>query len=252
MSRELSGLRLVTLHNFYGSTHDQSARDLFAGIADLRAKGYGPEYPPNFLPLDSADFVSTHHLICVEEDHRLVPVAGYRTVPAEVLYYYRLALPQLATAQDSSAIGHVRAIEFLQEQHAREDRTLVAANYMTIRKEFRKNESVRRLIKDYLSATMYEETAVLRNASMILAGTLRFKTETLFVKLGYRPLEANGSALGPYPKRSAGGELILPMFSRELSAHARDCYEEMKTTLSQRVVVGSSLELLGLSEKKAA
>ena len=106
-------LRIVTLQNYYNSTHDDEAKHLFHQVAQLRREGYGPDYPSFFLPLDKADFIAQNHLFCVEEGGSLQAIGGFRNVSLGTLDRYRLTLPLLDWTLESEAHDAAAALRRL-------------------------------------------------------------------------------------------------------------------------------------------
>src|SRR5579862_5944618 len=97
----LSKITLVTLDNFYVAAENPMARRIFGELVLLRLRGFGPDYPDTYLPVDAADYVCRQHLFCAGEGENLEPFAGFRQVPPEPL---RPLSPRDAPAQDGTRI----------------------------------------------------------------------------------------------------------------------------------------------------
>ncbi|MBI2606612.1 MAG: hypothetical protein HYW49_11100 [Deltaproteobacteria bacterium] len=246
-------IRLVTLDNAYCAATQPLAKTMFGELLCLRAEGYGSEYPPSFLPLDAADYVVWHHLFCVEEATRLIPVAGFRQVSLKRCDFYQIKMPLLKTAEDANAHRHLLALNAIFSESRQEDMDAVYSAGLTIKKHYRGIRELSAFVRELGAALTYADMLERAVHSYVCAAVLRFKTNIWFQDVGYRPLELNGETLSIIHKVSAGNEPMLLMHLTEISDWAKSCREKHEFLFRKRLVIEpKDAESAGIEEPVAA
>lgn len=226
-----SSIQIVTLDHFYDQSSDPEAQHFFAELIVIRKEGYGPDYPSHFLPMDTVDFIATHHLFCVEENGQLEPVGAFRNLSLKRAEYYGLTLPILRLVHESGSKPHIQWVESLLESHRRTKKDLMYSSSLVIKKEFRKNRQECQNILDLTSCMTHFDLNRFNIGITIGGSALRFKTKPLFEKWGYRASKnPDGSELGPLQKKSAGHELVQLMQLETMSEHTLQCLKTYAKT----------------------
>lgn len=241
---DLMSLRLVTIENFYLNRRDPLAREMFLQMVDVRAEGYGPDYPPNFLPLEAADYVSRQHLICEEPSSgELKAIVGLRVSDLSVLDFYGLKVPLLHSAEVSDATRHVEALRRLIESHRRFGRPLWNNSYFTIRKHLRtakSREGMReflKTLKEFMMAVNNFELLQRPSGGMVTGAVPRFKTLEPYLQLGCERIEFEGEALGSFTNKGAAGEPTIPLYMQKVTAWGTALYEKYSDQIANRIVI---------------
>lgn len=246
-------IRLVTLDNAYRSATQPLAKTMFGELIGLRAEGYGAEYPPSFLPLDSADYVVWHHLFCIEEATRLKPIAGFRQVSLKRCDFYQIKMPLLKTAEDASADKHLMALNTIFSESRAKNSDAVYSAGLTIKKHYRGIKELSTLVRELGAALTYADMLERAVQTYVCAAVLRFKTNVWFQDVGYRPLALNGETLSIIHKVSAGGEPMLLMHLTEISDWAKSCREKHEFLFRKRLIIEpKDAESVGIEELVAA
>jgi len=202
-TRDRLMVKIVTIHNFYKSCTNRLVKELFGEMLLVKQEGYGPDYPESFLPLDSSDFVATHHLLCLEAWGSLEPIAGLRHCVQSVCEPYHVISPLLALVEDAGQEPHISQLRRLIREHRESGRELISSGGFTIKKAKRTDRALSTLLKELVVALMCDDHWKHGNATLIGGGVIRFKTEQLWERSGYKPLL---SPEGPLQSRRARSE----------------------------------------------
>lgn len=244
-------IKIVTLNNFYRSVHDELARRLFVEMLRLKAEGYGPDYPEGFLPIDSTDYVVTHHLICREESGAFVPVAGLRQAHLSVCDHYSFTLPFLALVEEAAGWDQAKVLRGMINDHRVTGKTFISSGGFTIRRDLRSDVASSAYFCELIAALTCMDHVEHGGATMIGGGVVRFKTEKFWGRVGYAPIQTAGRVLPPVHVATANGEVVIAMSLEKPSDWAWNCYEKHRSTLSGREVIGT-LQLPAKAENKKA
>lgn len=234
-------LRIVTLDNAYRAAADSElARNLFGELIRLRSEGYGPEYPETFLPVDKADYVIWHHLYCIEEEGKLIPVSGFRQVSLKRCDFYNIRVPLLETAESAQSSDHVNALNEIFSHHRSRDTDVVYSAGLTTRHQYRGNKELSLFIREMGAALTYADMLERGVSALVCAAILRFKTHLWFKTVGYNPLTLAGKELSAIKKPSAGDEPMLLMHLTQVSDWAKECFSKHKKHLDARIIIAPS------------
>jgi hypothetical protein len=191
MSRK-SELRLVTLESFYDSWDLKSAQDLLLKALVLKLRGYTAEYAPGVLPIDTTDFVGTHHVIGWDSGDSFEPVMGYKSFDLGRCAFHNLTLAPLAII---GVPGHAdtredarTAVRAVIEKGFSEGRRVTYDSSWTIDPEVRKDRALVGRLRELLLTTHVFHTSEVGQFLSVTAGMLRFKTDETFAAWGYRPI----------------------------------------------------------------
>ncbi|MBI5495382.1 MAG: hypothetical protein HY904_10190 [Deltaproteobacteria bacterium] len=231
----MNNLRLITIDGFYPCAESALARQLMGGLVQLRQRGYGADYPSNYLPLDASDFVCTQHLF-VRED-ALEPVAGWREVSLHRCRQHGLELPLLRTVRESGSPDHAAALQELVDAADARGADVVYASGFTVPKALRGPDAVSGTVKE-LVAAMHAADAPHHEGTVRVTGSVpRFRVCTLYASMGYHPMRRAGVELPPFHKASAGGEPVRLLQYTGVTDWSRQCLARHRDVLATRLVV---------------
>ncbi|MBC7693694.1 MAG: hypothetical protein H7222_18150 [Methylotenera sp.] len=233
---EFSRLRFVILDCPYLLSQDSQARDLFSRMVRLKYEGYSAHYGTGSLPLDTTDFIGTHHLICEEREGELHPVLGYKTVSLERCQLFNNPFPALSLAITSKATSHAAKVTEIILASEAKNRGLFYGGGWTMAPHAQADRESAKDLKDRMAAML--TTYHLREAQgeELCLGVLRFKTERYFSKIGYEPLrDAEGEILPTFHLRSLLGEEVQMLHCRNFSLEARQLAKNHEILWNQRL-----------------
>jgi hypothetical protein len=218
-------LRIVCVDNPYECASRKDAREFFADVLKLRLEGYGPDYDHGFLPLDDTDFISRHYFFCVEENGGYRPVGGFRQVSLARCDEYGIEIPLYKLMKALNAHPHAELLRDIIDGHRKRRETLIYSSALTIAKAHRRDRALANLVLELVPALTYCDILDERVVTTIGASALRFKTNAVFERWGYRALEQNGVPLeAVHRPAAAADDYVLCMMLREASAYTKECY----------------------------
>jgi hypothetical protein len=227
--------RVATLDNYYRCVQTPNAGAVFADVVRLRATGFGPEYPPNFLPLDRSDFFARHHVIYWQEQ----PVAAYKQVRLSLCDYYDTEFPLLALARTTGSRCHIEAVERALTGARATGREVCGGGSLSMSLEFRTEHPFSTLeVLDLIAALWCLDHHELDHPLLLTAAARRFKVDRYFRTLGYETIEAAGVPLEPLSVASPRGEMVVLMRADGASQHAEDRLCDYRELLDARERIG--------------
>lgn len=236
----MASVTVVTLDNFYENINEPLARQYFMGNALVRAHGFGPNYPRFTLPIDAADYVSCHHIFCVQDSIGLQPVATFRQVSLRRCDQYHLQPPYLGTTQTSGAKAHCAALQDLVDRCRQDKMDLIYPSGFTVRKDVRSDRDLVALVKELVAALLYLDYHRQTDMRSIAGAALRFGMQPYIEKLGYQPLKWRGKVLPSFAKISAGGEEMIYLELERLSDWTKECFDKHQFVIQSRVLISGS------------
>lgn len=238
----LPKLKIVVLDNFYSNMEDARSREFFLEMLQIRKDGYGPDYPERHLPIDGADFIARHNIICISQSSNLYPVATFLNVDIARYQYYHLSFPILNAAKAIQSAIHINAVESILNQNKHATDKLGYFGGFTIRKQIRRNQALSKKIKELVVGTLYSDFIKNNYIGAFTAGVPRFKTDQVWIKAGYNMLKYNEVALPVMPKFNAEGEPLTLMYAEKMSEWSQQCFEENRRIFQERIHLGTNAE----------
>lgn len=245
---EVLRLHLATLDSFYSCVTNPDAQRLFADMATVRHRGYGPDYPENYLPLDASDYISRLHICYADHGFEQTPVATLRSVSLAACDHFNVTLPLLESARLSGSKVHLDHLESILHTSRAHRTPLLYSSRLTVSKSTRTDRALCERILELAAALVVDDFDLL-GAPLIIAGAaIRFGTLRLLGRWGfYQLLSPLGEKLPPFPKVEAGSEPIQLIALRQPSQYARDCHRANKSLLDSRFTISSVQPALQLT-----
>ncbi|MBC7465670.1 MAG: hypothetical protein H7256_06715 [Bdellovibrio sp.] len=230
----LNKFRFLSLTYPYEMLAEQNVGKLFNQILTLKLRGYQHEYPAGVLPIDTTDFISIHHVVCLELKNELRPVMAFKTTPLSRALKHQINFPALSLAQQAGAPEHAKAVEKIMANCLEEKKELAYASSWTIDPVFRKDKQLRGL----LEASYILGHKDYNIQEVLLGGTLRFKTENIFARMGHTLLKnENDEALPLINVKHLFGEQVVIMHSQKLTPYADECCAPFQAMWDDRIEI---------------
>ncbi len=234
-------LRVVVLEYPTHILSEATPQALLSNLLALRVRGYGKEYPEGVLPLDTYDFIGTHLMVCREENGRLVPISGFRSVFLSTCDFHRLPFPALELIRTAGgATSHEWAVRKILKSCRDEGVSISYESSWTIQPEVRKDRELTNYIRDMLTAVMALHQRDAKVTQSLVCGVLRFKTDQFFKGMGFIPLDFMGSTLPELHQASLFGETVVMMHRKKVSEHALMLSEKFESHWANRICFGPS------------
>lgn len=234
----LNKYRILTLTYPYEMMSDKTVSNYLGQILALKIRGYQEEYPNGVLPIDTSDFIALHHIVCLELKNELRPIMGFKTTPYSRCEKHRIPFPALSLASQAGAPKHYQALEKIMARCLLEKKELAYASSWTIDPIFRKDKGSSLELRG-----LFETLYILGHKDynideMILGGTLRFKTEVMFAKMGHNPLvDENEQPLPSIHVKHLFGEEVLVMHAKKFTPYADECCIKFQDMWNNRIEI---------------
>ena len=246
-------VKLVTLDDFYHTVDQEPSREFFGKMSRLRAQGYGPDYPDNYLPMDAADLVCRHHLMCRPgPDGSWQPFAGFRQIPIDRCDRHGLDVPLLHTVRKAGASLASETLEAFLAKGREASREMIYSASLTMCKDLRGDRDLAKLVRELLAAFLTDDHFRGGQAPTLGAAVLRFKTHLWFPEIGFQPLQSGGQDLPVIQNHAAGGEPFIIMHIESPSLWARQCLARHQKIFEERLWIGPAQPESAQLPRKAA
>ena len=179
-------LHMVVLECPYDHFDNREVRELLCKVVALKISSYGMVYPYGILPVDGADFVGDHLLLCKLNNGELNPVATYRSLTLSRVRTHRLKFPlQNMLEGCEGSEEHLKALRRIFARHENAPDTLAYQSGWTIDPAYRGDKEVSAEIKSLMTALVCSYTREYRITEAVGAGSCRFKADQYFCKWGF-------------------------------------------------------------------
>lgn len=244
-----NGLKLVILESPYDQINDPQVKELFIETQALKINGYHGVYPYGVLPVDTYDFVATHHLVCETGQGRLEPIMGYKSITLDKCKTHKLPFPGISVLRSSQAASHEKALQELLDGYQNNASAIDWGSSWTIAPRIRDNIELKKFLKELFIAMHVCHEREIGTKEWVTCGNNRVKTDRLFLDLGYQPLQSNGVAL-PYFIYTPLIDAEAMMFTcTKFSDSALKLADKFRDFWNTRIVISDSERA---AQKKAA
>lgn len=239
---KLSDLQIVLIDSPYETWDNKETQDLFFKTVDLKLKGYLNDYEHGVLPLDTTDFVGTHHLICQKTPTGLVPLLGWRSISLEKAKLHNMPFSPLALARACNSPDHEKAIQAIVDRAEKEKFSITYESAITIHPSVRNNEEVTSLLKDVLRAMHVHHHHDYNIKESIVGGSMRHKMDRYFLWWGYKAIDLNGKTLPFVKVPQAKFEPTIIYYRKEFSKEALELAPKFRAIWDEKIVISSERE----------
>ena len=183
-------LQYVILHDISQRWSDPTVAMLFPQIVDLKLRGYGHDYPPGALAVDTTDFIGTHVLLTEEDDDGgLSLLAGFKWVTLAQCKYYNLEFPPLGFVRAAAATRHEKQLRKIIDGHAGAEKTLAYGASWTARPDLRQDRAAAKNLIQLTMAAHLLSVEEMGIASCVSNGVPRMNSDKIEASAGYVPLD---------------------------------------------------------------
>jgi hypothetical protein len=230
-------LKIVILESPFESWSQAGVPDLFKNTVELKRLGYDGYYQDGFLPVDSSDFVGTHHLICEENESGLIPVAGFRSVTLGACKKYHLKFPaqSLLDKKDVGTELHCESVKKIIDEAEAANQTLSFGSSWTMLPRVRSIPENASLLKDIARGMLYSYQTENGIDAEMCVGVSMVKTDVYFSELGYDPITLNGRTLAPFDAAYIGYKQVILLHRTEFTPKAIQAAERYRRLWENRI-----------------
>lgn len=237
-TNEHEELQLVSIECAYDVWNSDLVQDLFGKMVALKLKGYRARHPYGVLPVDTYDFIASHHLVCRREKGELFPVTGFKTTTLDRCRMHKLPFPGLTLVEAAGAPEHAEVVRGIIERCEREGIKLGYTSSWTIDPQAREDKEFvahLRAIIEMIYVFFHREKQL---DELIVGGTVRVGTDRLFETWGHEPLKRNGVVLPPISVAHLLGDPVVVMYLRRFSDEVQARAEQLRALWKNRIVLG--------------
>lgn len=201
---------------------------LFHRLIQLKLDGYGANYPRGVLPIDTTDFYASHLILGFDDDFGFRPLMSGKTTLLSRTEFHQHTFPALSLVEQAGSAEHSRVVRLEIESALRGKSDLAYFGSWTVDPIVRQDPNLRSFLRDIFPGMYVNFHRYLGVQRIFLGGTLRFKTERLFEKLGHVPLAYNGNVLENIQVRHLFQENVQVMYLTKFSEFAEKESERMR------------------------
>lgn len=211
MSEFLSQIQVVVLDSPYETFFQPETQNLLSQALQLKLKSYQNVYALGVLPLDTYDFVSTHHLIGRTDPNGVFqPLMVFRTTALDRCRRHQLAFPGVAVLRASGAVEHAVVLERRLEEWTKQNLRVSYGSGWAIAPELRVDRALREALKDLMTALLVNHEQESRTDRLVACGAARVHTDEYFQNIGYGRMREGAVELPPFRQSSLiGVEAVL-------------------------------------------
>lgn len=223
-----SQFQVIVLDSPYNSFFNPQTQRYLTQALRLKLRSYQNVYAPGVLPLDTYDFISTHHLIGRGSGRNFQPLMVFRTTPLDRCAAHRLAFPGLAVLRGSGAEQHASELQKRLEQWSHQGLRVSYGSGWAIAPELRENRELRNILKDLMTAMLVNYEVESRTDRFVACGVVRVHTEEYFQSIGYRIMTSQEGDLEPFPQASLIGSNAVLLEAEKFNARALRLAEQYR------------------------
>jgi len=227
--------RIVVLDCPYNTWAKKETQELFTAIVGLKLKGYLPVYEHGVMPVDSYDFIATHLLVCVEEQARLRPVTGFKSVSVGACERFNLPFPTHAVLGAERAGAHGQAVGNIMERCRSTGKELCFDSSWTVDPEFRRHRELNLLLQELFISNIIQWHRA--EQEVLGTGILRVRTNRFFERVGFHPVEMDGAPLPPFEQPSLRGSHAVLIHLQEPSTFAQSVAMKHQPLWENRITI---------------
>lgn len=248
MSHPSSTPQIVSLLAPYDHIGSPQLGPCLVQAFQLKLAGYRDVYDYGVLPLDTYDFISTHHLLGFSTDGVFKPAMAFRTLELDKCEQHGLPFPGVAVLQNSGADLHVKVLR--EHLLGWKGQRVSYASSWAMAPELREDREMRDLLRDMMVTMLINHELDRKSDHRLLCGVPKVRTDRLFEKLGYSRVRAGVEHLPPFRQGSLMGEEAVLLECQKFSDEALRIAEAHRELWDNRRVIG--LPSSADTEKQAA
>jgi hypothetical protein len=228
--------KIVTLEAPYDALNIPGLGGQLIEMFRLKLAGYKDVYEYGVLPIDTYDFISTHHVLGVGEGTDFKPVMAFRTSELDKCEVHGLPFPGVAVLQSSRASRHVSVLQNLIRSW--QGKRISYASSWTMAPEFRTDREARNLMRDMMVTMLINHELDRKSDHRLLCGVPKVHTDRLFERYGYQRVAEHGDPLPPFAQASLMGEEAVLLHATQFSEEALEIAKRYRHIWDARKVYG--------------
>ena len=216
-------LKIVILKDsarIWSQSEDETFKNLFYKVIQLKMKGYEAEYPNGVLPIDTTDFFADHILICEEIEGSFIPLSGIKSTTLKDSEFHKTSFPGLSLVHAAETKPHIESMKELIQKCLNEKKNLAYTGSWTTLPEVRKNKALNNEVIRYFHAAYVLHHLENKIDEIITGGTIRFKADKFFGEMGHDLFCLKGQPLEPINVKHLFGERVQVLHLKRFTDEA--------------------------------
>jgi len=253
VSNKPKKLRVLILDCPYDTWDSPLTRELFAKMVALKLHGYQAEYPYTVLPVDTADFVATHLLVCIEDEAGFHPIYGHKSITLERCDAFRLSFPAIGLALSTGNDQLRKSLERIIHQARVQRKTLIYTGSRTQDPRFNDDSEMKPLLKSLFRLMHVSFCESHGSHEEIVGATTRFNSEKTLLKWGFEELtDFAGRTFGPIKLPLIFNETVLVLHKKKpFPAVVASFTPELQRYWDERLVISAPVPAKKIIKKAA-
>ena len=232
-----SPYKVVVLDCPYDTWSSTDTQYLFGKIINLKLLGYKSVYTDGVLPIDTYDFISTHILICGDEDGKLKPLTGFKSVTLARCKRFNLPFPTSQLLSGSNSPKHTEAVASVMKECDESGEGLTYDSSWTVHPEARKSRAVHHFLQELFIANAVNLHNESTPHKLLGAGVRRIRTDKFLERLGFTRLASAGQPLPTFKQASLVGTEVALILLENFSEFATNISKKYEDYWTNRVVI---------------
>ena len=244
---ERNKLRIVILECPYNTIQNPDTQSLLGRLYAFKIKGYQSAYKYGVLPVDTADLISNHILLCKDTDQGPTPVMGMKYITYDKAQAHGIKFPAYNILTNNLPL-HEEAISIaLSKAISLNERIAYHGSY-TMDPDIKTNAEIYKLAKALTTYFLIQYYITYEIKQVIVGATLKFKIDRLMRFVGYEILSLRNEPLPAFQCPTIFGGEVAIMHLKTLREEAYHWSLQFNNLWYDRLVIGQH----ELDTKKAA
>ena len=234
-------LQVVVLKCPYANWKNPVTRKTFNDVISLKLDGYHDKHFFGVMPIDGADFLTDHILVCWRDDSGdLVPILGVKSLSYEICAPFFTDFTIESFLKKGEHWQHLERLNQILKSCEEKKQRISYYSSWTISPSVMDNRALITLLKDLFTACTVLHHREEGISELLGLGVPKFRTEHFFYKWGFERVEQCGHGLPNIPFRVLGGIDGVFIHLKKYSDFALSCAEKLEHFWKNRISIGVS------------
>ncbi|XHR28616.1 MAG: hypothetical protein ACFUZC_22195 [Chthoniobacteraceae bacterium] len=232
-----STFKVVVLDCPFDTWSNPQTQSLFSEVLNLKIMGYKSVYQDGALPVDTYDLIATHILVCQEEEGKLKPLTGFKSVTADRCQRFNLPFPTSHLLDASGTATHAKAVNSIMKECNASGNELAYDGSWTVAPNVRKLRSVHYMLQELFIANVVHWHSSSTPHNLLGLGGVRVRTDKFFERIGFKPVTMENNPLPAFGYGSNSGQEVVLIYLEKFSEFAREIARKYESFWNNRITV---------------
>lgn len=229
--------KVVVMDCPYDTWSSPETQYLFSEIINLKLTGYKDVYTDGVLPVDTYDFIATHLLVCTEEDGKLKPLTGFKSVTSARCRRFNLPFPTSPLLSLGNAPLHAEAVDSIMKDCDASGNILAFDSSWTVHPDAKKTRSVHHVLQELFIANVVNWHTASTPHQLLGTGIRRVRTDRFFERVGFKRVARAGQPLPTFGQASLAGSEAFLIHLEKFSEFATQLAQKYQWFWDNRIAV---------------